>query len=187
VDAAAGGRGFSSLRERAEEFEVEERWADALQLYNSALRQDRTLAFAQEGKARTAARLQLEESLQALIDRPDRLSSPQVSSEARTLLQTARAQPTPGPSLRIQTARVAALLQEFDKPVHLSLLSDSITQVAIPGVGTFGAFLRRDIELKPGHYTVIGTRDGYRDVRRDFTVTPGEQNQTVNVSCYERI
>jgi hypothetical protein len=59
--------------------------------------------------------------------------------------------------------------------------------VAIPGVGTFGSFARRDIELKPGHYTVIGTRDGYRDVRRDITVSPGQQTQTVNVSCFEPI
>jgi len=54
-------------------------------------------------------------------------------------------------------------------------------------VGTFGSFSRRDIELKPGHYTVIGTREGYRDVRRDITVSPGQQTQTVNVSCSEPI
>jgi len=34
---------------------------------------------------------------------------------------------------------------------------------------------------------VIGTRDGYRDVRRDITVNPGQQAQTVNVSCSEPI
>ena len=80
-----------------------------------------------------------------------------------------------------------ALLPEFDRPVRLSLVSDSLTQVAIPSVGAFGSFARRDIELRPGHYTLIGTRDGYRDVRRDITVRPGQQTQTVNVSCSERI
>jgi len=187
VDAASGERGFAARRARAEDLEAQERWDEALQAYNSVLRQDRSLVFAQEGKARAAAHLQLEDSLQALIDRPDRLSSPQVRDEAVTLLQSAQEQPSPGPSLRIQMARLSTMLPEFDKPVHLSLLSDSLTQVAIPGVGTFGSFSRRDIELKPGHYTVIGTRDGYRDVRRDITVSPGEQSQTVNVSCSEPI
>jgi hypothetical protein len=56
--------------------------------------------------------------------------------------------------------------------------------VAVIGVGTFGSFTRRDVELKPGRYTVIGSRDGYRDVRRDITVSPGE-TQTVSVSCYD--
>ena len=187
VDAASGERGFAAMRARAEGLEAQERWDEALQAYNSVLRQDRSLVFAQEGKARATAHMQLEDSLQALIDRPDRLSSQQVRDEAVALLQSAQEQPSPGPSLRIQMARLSAMLPDFDKPVHLSLLSDSLTQVAIPGVGTFGSFSKRDIELKPGHYIVIGTRDGYRDVRRDITVSPGEQSQTVNVSCFEPI
>jgi tetratricopeptide (TPR) repeat protein len=187
VDAASGERGFAAMRARAEGLEAQERWDEALQAYNSVLRQDRSLVFAQEGKARVAAQMQLEDSLQALIDRPDRLSAPRVRDEAVALLQSAQEQPSPGPSLRIQMARLSTMLPEFDKPVHLSLLSDSLTQVAIPGVGAFGSFSRRDIELKPGHYIVIGTRDGYRDVRREITVSPGEQSQTVNVSCSEPI
>ena len=187
VNAATGERGFAALRARGEGLEAQERWHEALQLYTSALRQDRSLVFAQEGKARAAARLQLGDSLQALIDRPERLASPQVRIEAVVRLQSAQEQPSPGPTLRAQIARLSALLPEFDQPVHLSLISDSRTQVAIPSVGAFGAFARRDIELKPGHYTVIGTRDGYRDVRRDITVNPGQQTQTVNVSCSEPI
>jgi eukaryotic-like serine/threonine-protein kinase len=70
--------------------------------------------------------------------------------------------------------------------VPVSLVSDSVTQVAILSVGTFGSFERRDIQLKPGTYTVVGSRVGYRDVRREITVTPGEQ-QTVSVSCYDPI
>jgi serine/threonine protein kinase/tetratricopeptide (TPR) repeat protein len=187
VNATSGERGFAAMRARGEGLEAQERWDEALQLYTSALRQDRSLVFAQEGKARAAMQIQLGDSLQALIDRPDRLSSPQVRDEALTLLQSAEEQPSPGPSLRLQMARLSSMLPEFDKPVPLSLLSDSLTQVAIPGVGAFGTFARRDIELKPGHYTVIGTRDGYRDVRRDITVSPGQQTQTVNVSCSEPI
>jgi serine/threonine protein kinase/tetratricopeptide (TPR) repeat protein len=187
VNATSGERGFAALRARGEGLEAQERWDEALQLYTSALRQDRSLVFAQEGKARAAMQIQLGDSLQALIDRPDRLASPQVRDEAVALLQSAEEQPSPGTSLRLQIARLSALLPEFDKPVPLSLVSDSLTRVAIPGVGAFGTFARRDIELKPGHYTVIGTRDGYRDVRRDITVSPGQQTQTVNVSCSEPI
>jgi len=76
---------------------------------------------------------------------------------------------------------------ELEKPVRLSLVSDNATAVAIPSIGQFGTFAKRDIELKPGRYTVIGTRDGYRDVRRDITISPGQENQTVNVSCSDPI
>jgi len=145
------------------------------------------LAWAQEGRARAGARLQLGDSLQALIDHPDRLANPRLRAEAATLLQTAEQQPSVGPVLRAQITRLTTLLPALDKPVRLSLVSDNLTQVTIPSVGTFGSFARRDIELKPGHYTVIGTRDGYREVRRDITVTPGEEYLTVNVSCSEPI
>jgi hypothetical protein len=66
-------------------------------------------------------------------------------------------------------------------------VSDNRTQVTITTVGSFGTFARRDIELKPGHYTVVGTREGYREVRHDITVSPGEQYLTVNISCSEPI
>jgi hypothetical protein len=103
------------------------------------------------------------------------------------LLQTAQQQPVSGPVLRTQIARLTALLPALDKPVRLSLVSDNRTQVTISSVGTFGSFARRDIELRPGRYTVIGTRDGYREVRRDITVSPGEEFLTVNVICSEPI
>lgn len=186
VEAASGGaRSLGAMRTHAADLESQERWDEALRAYEDIQRQDSSLAFAQAGKARAADRLLLGESLQALIERPERLSSPQVGERAAALLQTAQEQPSPGPVLRSQIARLSELLPGFDKPVHLSLVSDNLTQVAIPDVGTFGSFTHRDIELKPGHYTVIGTRDGYRDVRRDITISPGQENQTVNVSCYE--
>jgi hypothetical protein len=89
--------------------------------------------------------------------------------------------------MRSLAARLAILLPEYDKPVHLALVSDNATQVAIPQIGTFGTFARRDIQLKPGKYTVIGRRAGYRDVRRDVTVAPGQDVQTISVRCVEPI
>jgi len=187
VDAAHNRSTFGLRRAEAEDLEDEEHWQDALDAYDSVLRQDASLAWAQEGRARAGARLQLGDSLQALIDHPDRLANPRVRGEAAMLLQYAEQQPTVGPVLRSQITRLTTLLPALEKPVRLSLVSDNLTQVTIPNVGSFGSFARRDIELKPGRYTVIGTRDGYREVRRDITVSPGEEYLTVNVSCSEPI
>jgi eukaryotic-like serine/threonine-protein kinase len=187
VKAAAGAHSIAVQRAHAADLETQERWDEAIRVYEDLLREDSSLAFAQAGRARAADRLLLGESLDALIDRPERLSSPQVRDQAIKLLQEAEEQPDAGPLLSSQIARLSALVPGLDKPVHLSLVSDNLTQVAITSVGTFGSFGRRDIELKPGHYTVIGTRDGYREVRRDITVSPGEDNRTVNISCYDPI
>jgi serine/threonine protein kinase/tetratricopeptide (TPR) repeat protein len=187
VAAAHGVHGIAAMRANAEDLEEQERWEEALALYDDILREDGSLAFAQAGRARAGARLQLGESMQALISHGERLSSPQVRDQALALLQIAQEQPSPGPVLSTQIAQLSALIPGVDKPVHVSLVSDSVTQVAIPSVGSFGTFSKRDIELRPGHYTVIGTREGYRDVRRDITVTPAQENQTINVSCSEPI
>jgi hypothetical protein len=187
VEAARAARGLAVRRAEAEDLEDEERWEDALDAYDAVLRQNASLAWAAEGRARAGARLQLGDSLQALIDHPDRLTSPRLRDQAASLLQTAEQQPESGPVLRTQITRLTTLLPALDKPVRLSLVSDNRTQVTIESVGSFGTFARRDIELKPGRYTVIGTRDGYREVRRDITVSPGEEYLTVNVSCSEPI
>lgn len=184
VDAAMRARGFGSLRTRAEDAEADERWDEAVAAYASILKSDPSQAFAQDGRTRAQARLDLDTSLQAIIDRPDLLAAADARTRAATLLQSAQAIDAPGPVLRLQMARVSALLPEFEKPVHLSLVSDGLTQVTVMGVGTFGGFTRRDVELKPGRYTLVGSREGYRDVRRDISVSPG-QTQTISVSCYE--
>jgi serine/threonine protein kinase len=218
VSAALTAKGFGSLRQKAAGLEAQERWDEAVEAYNSALQADPSLAFAQEGKNRAAARAQLNASMQAIIDRPERLVSQSVREQARALLETANEQTTSGPVLRSQIARLELLLPDYekaarsesairpvaawrsdtvspasatrsdmDKPVRLSLVSDNATDVAIPSIGQFGTFAKRDIELKPGRYTVIGTRDGYRDVRRDITIAPGQETQTIRVSCSDPI
>lgn len=212
VGVALSAKGFASLRQRAAALEAQERWDEAVQLYDSALQADPSLAFAQEGKNRAAARAELGAAMQALIDRPERLDSKSVREQARALLEDANEQTTSGPVLRSQITRLESLLPDYDKsaradsawrsdsvrsdssvrvdlnrPVRLSLVSDNATAVAIPNIGQFGTFAKREIELKPGKYTVIGTRDGYRDVRRDITVAPGQENQTIRVSCSDPI
>jgi tetratricopeptide (TPR) repeat protein len=199
VGAALSAKGYASIRQRGAGLEAQERWDEAVQLYDSALQADPSLAFAQEGKDRAAARAELAASMQALIDRPERMSSQSVRSQAKALLDTASAQSPSGPVLRSQITRLGMLLPDYDssawrgtgsartdlleKPVRLSLVSDNATAITIPSIGQFGTFAKREIELKPGRYTVIGTREGYRDVHRDITVSPGQESQTISVSC----
>ncbi|HEY8508433.1 MAG TPA: tetratricopeptide repeat protein, partial [Steroidobacteraceae bacterium] len=187
VNAALSARGFSEARQRAAALEAEERWAEAVKEYDAVLKVDPSLAFARQGRARAAARAELSRRLQSLIDEPHRLAEPAVRKEAEALIAQARQQEPFGPVIRSQVTRLEILLPEFDKPVRLALISDNATQVAIQRVGQFGSFSRREVELKPGKYTVVGTREGYRDVRRDITVAPGDQIQTISVSCVEPI
>ena len=185
--AADGDRRYASARGHALNLESQERWEDAARAWSALLRQNHSLEFAQDGLARSQARLDLDDALQGMLDRPDRIyNSQQVRDRAEAILQEARAVPDPGPVLAEQITHLSALVPAASgKPMHVVLLSDSVTQVEIPGVGAFGSFARRDIDLRPGRYTAIGSRDGYRDVRRDFVVSADRDNATVRVSCNE--
>ena len=58
--------------------------------------------------------------------------------------------------------------------IAVDLQSDLQTDVVVYRVGKLGSFETHRLELHPGTYTVVGTRDGYRDVRKRFTLRAGE-------------
>ena len=53
--------------------------------------------------------------------------------------------------------------------------------------GALGAFRLRELDLKPGRYTVIGRRDGFRDVRMELDLAPGQRDAALSIQCTERI
>jgi tetratricopeptide (TPR) repeat protein len=187
VTAALQGVAGTEARERGGRLEEAERWGEALRIYEDILKADASIRFAREGRDRVAPRADLDRRLQGIIDRPDRLAAPEVRVETDRLLARAREIEPVGPVLRSQIARLDILLPEYDKPVRVAIESDNLTSVTIARVGPLGAFLRREIDLKPGRYTVLGTREGFRDIRRDITISPGAAVQTVSVACVEPI
>ena len=187
VTDTGSGRSTAELAERAAGLVSQERWTEALAIYDEALARDPSLQFAQAGRAAVAPRAELGNRLQALIERPERLAADEVRVEAERLLARARALPNQGPVIRSQVSRLELLLPTFNQPIVLALESDNATEVAIQRVGFFGAFDRREVTLKPGKYTVTGKRSGFRDVRREITVSPGQGGQTIVIRCLEPI
>ena len=172
---------------RALAFELRERWDDALRLYDDALQTDSTLAFAQEGRARAQYRVDLELKLRNLIDHPDLLFGDNVLRDAQLLAAEAGGIDPMGPRLGEQVASLDRLLRLASTPLPVRLQSDELTEVTLFRVGRLGQFLVRDLELRPGAYTVVGSRAGYRDVRRTFTVLPGQPLDPIRVECVEPI
>jgi len=185
--SALAGRDLAGTRARATEMESGERWADALAVYEGLLAQDPSVEFARAGRARSLPRAELARALQGLIDKPERLAAAEVRADAARLLAQARGIADAGPVLRSQVSRVEAQLPQYEKPVRIALESDGLTSIAIQRVGALGSFARQEVELKPGRYVVIGTRAGYRDVRREILVAPGEAPQAVQVRCADPI
>ncbi len=129
----------------------------------------------------------IDAELQSFIDKPERLYSPAGRDIARNVLERAARVSTPGTRLQAQQARLSEQLRQAETPVKVALASDNATDVQIYRVGKLGLFEHRDLELMPGRYTVVGTRQGYRDVRKELNLLPGAQPSTLVVRCEEPI
>jgi eukaryotic-like serine/threonine-protein kinase len=178
---------ISAKLKNAQDQEAQERWADALKEYRAVVELDSTVAAAKEGIERVAPRATLNEQLELYLTQPERLFSQPVRAAARETLARAAAIANPGPVLKRQTATLGEWLTRADVPVPVALQSDNLTQVTIYRVGELGTFAQRSLELAPGSYTVVGTRPGYRDVRRQINVIPGTALEPVIIRCEDRI
>ncbi|MEM0954104.1 MAG: hypothetical protein AAGI24_08180 [Pseudomonadota bacterium] len=179
---------IEAWRRRAEDAEQREDWNRALAAYKEILDIDRSVVVARSGLLRAKSRAQLDQRLKQALASPDRLSNDAVYRDTQALYQQALAQETKGPLLREQLGQLDTLLKQAAIPVPVLLQSDEQTEVTVLKVARLGSFRRQQLSLKPGLYTAVGVRRGYRDVRQQFRVQAAtEQAQVIEVVCTEPI
>ena len=187
VEQALRMQSIRRLEARAEAQEQSEQWEDAVETYREILELDSTLAFAQQGLARSSDRVALFEQIGEYIDDPDSLSSPRTLQEATNLLIGITRMDSIGPRLSEQRDELSRLLKRASTPLTVQIVSDNMTAVSIYKVGRLGSFERRELELRPGKYVAVGSRPGFRDVRVEFQVGPEIDMSPLVVRCEEPI
>ncbi len=180
-------RAIAAHRAQGERLEREDRWVDALAEYEAALKLDPKLEFATAGRERLAPRVELLRQIDTMLASQDRLMSAAVREQAQALVAEAEKLSASSATLRQKSQALATRLSQYEAPVRVALVSNSQTEVVVYKVGRIGAFDRREIELLPGTYTVVGTRSGFRDVRRELTVQPGQNSPTLDIRCEDPI
>jgi serine/threonine protein kinase len=187
VDQAIRLARIDALRKEALAAERAEDWKKALESYLGVLEIDPAIQFAVQGKMLSQERVTLEKRLSFYLERPGVLESDRHLQNAILLLQETKKIAPKGPRLASQVERLVQLVTTAKTPVKVTLESDNLTQVAVYKVGRLGRFTSRDLDLRPGTYTVVGTRNGYKDVRQKIVVKPGQKVVRVTVVCKERI
>lgn len=172
-----------ALRSSAEGFAAAEDWRRAIEDYDKVLALDGNIQFARSGRASAMEQERLGIALGNIIASPDKLSSTSLYGQAHDLLTSARTLEPRGPKLAGQIARVEDLLSTYGTPVPVTLRSDNRTEVTLSTVGRLGTFSEKQLSLRPGAYTIIGSRDGCRDVRESILVRP--DMQPVEIRCEE--
>lgn len=187
VDQGLHLEDINTLEREALALERDEHWDAVVQTYEELLKVDGTLSFAREGLLRAREMSALHARLDKLIAEPDRLSVPSVMQDATTLLVSITTRPDVGQRLAEQRDELSRLLKRAATPLTIALLSDNVTEVMIYRIGRLGNFMRKEVSLRPGTYVAVGSRPGFRDVRREFRVAPEVEMQPVVVQCEEPI
>jgi len=178
---------LGALRREAAASARAEDWSTTVRLYRQALKVDAAAGFARDGLTQAQERLRLHQQFDHYLADASRLYSAEPLANAKQLLSVAGQAPASEPRL---ARKIATLRQEVTRaqtPVDISLQSDGETEVLIYHVGRLGRFLDKQLELRPGTYTVVGSRPGYRDVRRVIRIEPGSKPTTLRIACEEAI
>ncbi len=178
--------GLASLRRSAEQLAGQEQWAAAGKKYKSALGIDSQAAFARNGLARAEEKIQLHQQLDHYLADVTRLYSPDPLNNALKLLAANQQVVAAEPKLAEKLKRLQKAVNIAVIPIDLLLVSDNLTQVTVYKVGQQGSFSQKQLSLRPGKYTITGSRQGYRDVLKVFELKPGISGQTVSISSEEK-
>lgn len=167
--------------------EQQEEWAESAKQYRLAVRLDADLDGAGASAKRADARAVLDRQLRSFIGQPHRLGDDAVHAQAQRILGRARSIADPGPHLSRQIKQLGHAIEVARTPIAITLLSDNATEVTLYKIGRLGRFERHALAVIPGSYVVVGRRDGFRDVRVEFEVSPAHRDAMITVRCEEKL
>lgn len=186
LTAGRKSRRLRQLSAAAEQARSAEDWLRAERLYQQALQLEPGALSAQSGLRLATERIALQRNIDRYLQHPERLQADEVLANAKALLTQVEGVDRPGPQLSTRRDRLRKLVAEAGQQIPVLIRSDGLTEVAIYRVGRFGRFLQQRVMLRPGAYTLVGSREGFRDVRITLQLKPGSEKD-VRVICEEPI
>lgn len=178
---------IDNLLVEASHFEEGQQWMQAATSYQKILVLNNGHAQATRGLASAKAKADLLVGLQTIIAAADQLHRPDVVASADNLLAQVNAQIPVGSIIEQYAEQLRELVKVATTPLPVMIESDENTQVTIFKVARLGKFHRREVQLKPGPYTIVGTRAGYRDVRKTFVMTAEQPLTLIAIRCEQPI
>jgi tetratricopeptide (TPR) repeat protein len=187
VDEAIRLAKIEKLRQKAITAEQTEDWEKALRSYLAVLKIDSNISFAVQGKERALEQIRVAKRIRFFLQKPDVIeSNPQLQNAILVIEEAESLQPR-GPRLSQRLDKLKALVDAARTPVTVTIESDNLTEVAVYKVGKLGRFTARELSLRPGSYTVVGSRDGYKDVRQKIIVKLRQKALRVTVICRNKV
>jgi tetratricopeptide (TPR) repeat protein len=183
VDQGIRSARIESLRQKGVKAEKTENWEKSLQAYQTVLKIDNNLQFAVQGEKRSLQQIEIDNQIAYFLENPGNLESDLQLENALLFIRQVDVMTPKGPNRTKALESLKRIVSAAQTPVKLIIESDNQTEVVLYRVGKLGRFDTREIQLRPGTYTVLGARDGYKDVRKQIVIKPGQGPLNVSVIC----
>ena len=162
-------------------------WEIAHEAFQEALDYEPSSEAAQQGLAQAKEQIAREEQLKQLLREAETFERNGEFEKALIILREGRQVADPAGAVSQKIAFLEGILEEQSNPQKVTILSDGNTDIEIYKVGKFKPATQFDLDLRPGEYTVIGSRLMYRDVRYTLKVEIGEQPKPLKVICQDKL
>ncbi len=162
-------------------------WEAARKAFQEALDYEPSSELAQRGLAQAKEQIAREEQLKQLLREAETFEKNGEFEKALIILREGRQVADPAGAVSQKIALLEGILEQQSRPQKVTIHSDGYTDIEIYKVGKFKPATEFDLDLRPGEYTVIGSRLMYRDVRYTLKVEVGEQPEPLKVICQEKL
>jgi len=187
VDEAIRLDTIGTLRRKATSAEQTEDWEQAFKSYVAVLKIDPNISFALLGRERSLKNIRIAKRVSFFLQKPEAMESKQQLQNAVRVIEEAETIQTKGPQLNARLVELKSLVDTYRTPVEVMIGSDNLTKVSVYKVGRLGRFTSRKLSLRPGKYTVVGSRNGYKDVRQNIIIKPGQKAMQITVICKHKV
>lgn len=177
--------------------ENNENWTSAINYYNKILQIDSNMSSILVNKKRSLIYQSIDQSLNKVLNKPERLQNDKVFEGAKKLLQSVKVEMKEKknllypiqktPKLNSKIIKVESIINQASIPITVTIVSDNLTEIIIYKVGKFGKLIEKNIILRSGSYTIVGSRSGYRDYRKILKIDAKKPSIVVRVECREAI
>lgn len=188
---------INNLMRKANLEEKNEQWKNALNDYEQIQLIDANINSILVKIKRINVYIKINKILNEIITKKERLQDDKVLQETKKSLQYIELYIEENkhllypikqtPELTKKIGKAKKIIKEASIIISITIRSDNYTDVSIYKVGQLGKLKEKKLNLRPGIYTIVGSREGYRDFRQNIEITAKDQFRVIVVVCREII
>lgn len=185
---------YKKLANRHEE---NEQWLMANENYNKILEIDADINEIIYKKQRVKGYIKLNKLLNNIVSKPERLQNDQIFHQSKKSLEFIKLELSQNnnfyykklktPILYKKIIIAEDLIKKANTIINVTLKSDNKTEITLYRVKKLGKLIEKNITLRPGNYTIVGSKAGYRDFRKNYKIKASDKNVIIYIQCKDKI